>query len=405
MLAGLTPHQIVVRLSHIPGIGRLLSSFVSTLADFLCDPQAWGRKPLQAAAMRQRVRDTLLRWDHDNSIDVTVVAHSQGAAIAGQVLFQGEKRGRATNFVSVGSGLKLLGYARWGGQSVDPVADWLENPEVRWINAWGKFDFVPAGPISTESNGTSPVFRKLYDRASLGDGGPGPEEHPIYNRSALIYDHIVYSQNRIEIIDPIARLVLGPSNEPGSLWFRGIDNDRRRRPHRVLVKTLGLTRVLSVATGILTAPFLLAWLEAQSWVRSIARCAATPSEQDPWWSVWRCSASGAWWVLIVAAAIITGALIWTLNALIWNWLHERVERRRKKNGDLHGHRWWNVVTYLACVGALTVALPLIVASPGDAFKIAYPLAAAVLCGACFIGTRIQPLPARIPVTRPSTATP
>ncbi|MCU1518085.1 MAG: hypothetical protein JWQ75_2806 [Pseudarthrobacter sp.] len=404
---------VLILLAKIPGPGRWVGKFVSLFADFLGDPEVWKRKPLQAAAMRQRVRDTLQRWNHGLNVDVTVVAHSQGAAITGQVLFQkGAERARATNFVSVGSGLDLLGYAQWGGEGGgDPVQDWVDHDKrPRWINVWGKFDFVPAGPISTRTNGRLPVFAKIYNRNGEGDGGPGPEEHPVYNRSGLIYDHIVYSRNRIEVIDPLARLVFSPPENAG-LAFRGIEQDRRLRPHRVMVKSLGVTRLLAMVTGGLSAPAALAWLGSEPWARTLVQCGPAGTGQDPWWSSWLCSGPAYHWghpadwgVLSLTAAAIAAVVISILNGAVFGILHTLLERRRKpsfrQSSDptrgLPGDPWGKVAWYLASVVAVAVVVPVVLIRPELPWLGAY-LAVAALWGACFTRTGITGLEARQPL--------
>lgn len=407
LLAVLVVLLLIIMLAWIPGPGRWIGRIVSLFADFLGDPQVWKRKPLQAAAMRQRVVDTLQRWDSDGGTDVTVVAHSQGAAITGQVLFQNQAR--ATNFVSVGSGLDLLGYAQWGGGTGDdPVTDWLANPDrPRWINVWGKFDFVPAGPISTHANGPLPVFGKIYARDSAGDGGPGPEEHPVYNRSALIYDHIVYSKNRVEVLDPLARLILDPPSGPG-LALRGLDGDRRLRPHRVMVKSLGVTRLLSILTSALSAPAALAWLGSQGWARQLVQCGPPGGGQDPWWSSWLCSGPSYHWghwenwgVLAVTTAVFAAVLIGLLNGPVWGVLHNRLQRIRKPSfrqssdptRNPPANPWWYVTWYLLIVTAVAVAVPFMIAWPDLPWVLVVVFVVA-LWALCFTRTSISGLPAR-----------
>jgi hypothetical protein len=376
----------------------------------------WKRKPLQAAAMRQRVRDTLQRWGPDRDVPVTVVAHSQGAAICGQLLFQNRNLPRVTNFVSVGSGLSLLGYAQWGGRSEDPVDDWLQNASgVRWINVWGKFDFVPAGPIGAKPCGDEKVFEKIYDRDSPGNGSRGPEEHPVYNRSGVIYDHIVYSQNRVEVIDPIAQLILPPAVQGGDLSFRPITPDPRRTPHRVMVKSLGVTRLLAVMTGVLAAPRALTSLGIEQWSRAFLRC--DPDASAPGWSSRLCSDKGFRWgeltdlpVLIAGSLLVAGLMVYLLNGLVWGLLHSKLERRRipprripkspiatlnveRRFGRAPGNPWRWVFWYLASALLLAVAVPLSVFRPGP-WWIAVYAAATGLWAVCFLGTQIEPLAAR-----------
>lgn len=409
LLAVLVALLLIIGLAWIPGPGRWIGKLVSLFADFLGDPQVWKRKPLQAAAMRQRVVDTLQRWDHCPETQVTVVAHSQGAAITGQVLFQNQAR--ATNFVSVGSGLDLLGYAQWGGGAgEDPVTDWLANPQrPRWINVWGKFDFVPAGPISTHAHGPRPVFGKIYARDSEGDGGPGPEEHPVYNRSALIYDHIVYSKNRVEVLDPLARLILDPPPpDSGGLALRMLDGDRRLRPHRVMVKSLGVTRLLAVLTSGLSAPAALAWLGSQDWARNLVRCGRPGEGPDPWWSAWLCSGPTYHWahwqdwgVLVAATAVFAGLLVALLNGPVWGVLHDRLQRMRRPSftqssdptRNPPANPWWYVAWYLLVVTAVAVAVPFLLAWPDLPWVVVVVLVVA-LWALCFTRTGITGLPAR-----------
>ncbi|WP_231938661.1 hypothetical protein [Arthrobacter sp. B6] len=413
---------LAILLAKVPVLGRWVGSFVSLFADFLGDPTVWKRKPLQAAAMRQRVRDTLRRWNHGLKVPITVVAHSQGAAIAGQLLFQdSENRGKVTNFVTVGSGLDLLGYAQWGGpDGHGPVADWLALPvpdRPRWINVWGKFDFVPAGPIATAAGGRLPLFAEIYNRDDDGDGGPGPEEHPVYNRSALIYDHIVYSRNRIEVIDPLARLIFDPPSQPvaefGSdprvLAFPGIENDGRLKPHRVMVKSLGVTRLLAVLTGAIGAPSVLSWLGSMGWARAAVRCGTGEGGQDPWWSSWLCSGAtyhwnspADWLILAMAAAVIAAVVIGLLNGPVWGRFHGRLERRYKASvslssvpGSSPGNPWWNVAGYLGSAAALGVVLPILIVRPSWPWLVAYA-AGAALWAVCFTKTGIAGLAARVP---------
>lgn len=422
LLAVLVVLLLIIILAWIPGPGRWVGKLVSLFADFLGDPQVWKRKPLQAAAMRQRVVDTLQRWDHSPGTEVTVVAHSQGAAITGQVLFQNQAR--ATNFVSVGSGLDLLGYAQWGGGTgEDPVTDWLANPRrPRWINVWGKFDFVPAGPISTHANGPLPVFGKIYARDTGGDGGPGPEEHPVYNRSALIYDHIVYSKNRVEVLDPLARLVLDPPPpDTAGLAFRMLDGDRRLRPHRVMVKSLGVTRLLAVITSALSAPAALAWLGSLDWTRNLVQCGPPGAAGDPWWSAWLCSGPTYHWahwqdlgVLAVTTAVFAGVLVGLLNGPVWGVLHDRLQRLRKPSfrqssdptRNLPANPWWYVTWYLLIVTAVAVAVPFMLAWP-DLPWVAVVVLVLALWALCFTRTSITGLPARTgePVQAQAAATP
>lgn len=280
----------------------------------------------------------------------------------------------------------------------------------------GKFDFVPAGPIATVASGRLSIFAKIYNRAVQGNGGRGPEEHPVYNRSAVIYDHIVYSKNRIEVIDPIARLVFDPpadpvddpTGTPAPLAFRGIEGDRRLKPHRVMVKSLGVTRLLAVLTGIMSAPAVLAWLGSMGWARIAVQCGTGAGGQDPWWSSWLCTGAGYewtrladWLVLGLAAAVIAAVVIGFLNGPVWGQFHGRLERRYRASvqlssvpGSEPGNPWWKVAGYLGSAAALAVVLPVLLIRPSWPWLLVYA-AGVALWGVCFTKTGIAGLGARL----------
>lgn len=414
----------LILISHIPGLGTWVGRLVMLFAEFLGDPAVWARQPTQAAAMRQRVIDILERVPQ--GADVTVVAHSQGAAVAGQVLLTG--RAKATNFITVGSGLPLLGYARYGSISPNvgksPVRDWTENaPELRWINLWGKFDFVPAGPMGSydTNEGKTRIgktFKALYaptpeDFAKLGYG---PEEHPIYNRSGIIHDHIVYSKNRIEVLDPIAKLVYddqsmmaGKQDASSVVFQKPKGQEARLKQHRRMVSFLGMTRLLALAAGVFLAPPMHSWLQSITWFQEMAGC-VLDTKATAFLSWWPCSHSGinwgtwaTWtefWVFILMLGIISAALIWLLNGALWTKLHGRLERRYNIKGEVRHatsrYFWW----YVAAVGSLTVGLPVIFGSfPITAWwqwRAAFVLTALILFLISYkSGQKINPLPARL----------
>ncbi|ALE05870.1 hypothetical protein AL755_10970 [Arthrobacter sp. ERGS1:01] len=421
----------------IPAVGRLVGKLLTAFADFLGDPATWQRKQMQAAAMRQRVAETIERWPDDHLATtakptrVSVLAHSQGAAISAQVLLQG--RVAASNFICVGNGLPLLGYARWGGRSQaggttmapkrNPVQDWLEcSPGLRWINLWAKFDFVPAGPVASDAGANNTeAFRELYGRSP--EESPGPEEHPIYNSSALIKDHIVYSQNRIEVIDPVAQLIYiaadQPATTPGQLWLPPLTVPRnslvpalqtRVKVHRLLVRCLGMARLLAFISGAIMVVPLLAKVTAWPWVGRLTFCKITalnnqivlwPCTQAPEWH-----RPGDWWILIVGIIVLGCLTQQVVNGWIWGMLHGRVERRRTLMGaHVPQAGFGALVCYLACVLLLAVALPLAVvellsahpatvSGAGLAWAAGYVALAIALTVLSLVGRPIAARPAR-----------
>lgn len=367
---------ILIGLSKIPGIKPLAGKIVVLFGNFLGDPATWNRRPTQAAAMRQKVIDTVIGVPPNTN--VTIVAHSQGAAVAGQVVLSG--RVKITNFVTVGSGLPLLGYARYGeNQCDDPVKEWIEHaPELRWINLWGKFDFVPAGPMARQNPDRKDIFKLLYGREHAGRIPSGPEEHPIFNRSAIIRDHIVYSQNRIDVIDPLAQLIYDNEDAPTKTpqhreelpkWFEppahnknltAKDEINRRRRHRRMVSFLGTTRVLAVCAGFFLALPVTMLTQLLIGSESGSRCGPTVfrwpcQEADFVWSTFRIEAD---WVLLIAVAAVAALFLWVLNGVLWIGLHRSLERRR----DKHGMPWSGgksyIFVYAGAVFLTTVVLPL-----------------------------------------------
>ncbi|MHA7304701.1 hypothetical protein ACX80E_05550 [Arthrobacter sp. TMN-49] len=451
---GLVVLGLVLVLTPIPGVGRLVGSFISLFADFLGDPETWQRRPLQAAAMRDTVSRAILACkgtaeDPWTDTQVTVLAHSQGAAISAQVIFQGGLD--VTNFICVGNGLPLLGYARWGDEispdllgqvqqdhsliqnaaaaqdlPASPVKDWLRHRNMpRWINLWARFDFVPAGPVGpTAGRDNEATFKELY---TGGDGNNyGPEEHPIYNSSALIKDHIVYSRNRVEVIDPVAQLIYrdcaaAPAATaipvPGSdgLWLppleeQGADGDARLRAHHNLVKSLGMTRLLAFIAGAAVSGQLLQWLSAWSFPGYLAKCSKIAADAP--FVIWPCTSAPEWsnpndlWILFLMAALIGSLLLQMLNGWIWNALHRRVERRRTKSDvrlTAPGHGY--LVIYLLAVFLLTVAMPVTItvtgmgnglAGPQLVWVGAYVALFAVLVALSLTGQPLKPMRARLP---------
>jgi hypothetical protein len=92
----------------IPRIDKAVRWVAVKISAVLGDSYMLAHCPVQFAAMRTQVaRD--LRWLQDRCEKVAVVAHSQGAAIAHQVLKEGgDQRGNVRAFVTVGQGISKL---------------------------------------------------------------------------------------------------------------------------------------------------------------------------------------------------------------------------------------------------------------------------------------------------------
>ncbi|GAB3606133.1 hypothetical protein GCM10027413_15420 [Conyzicola nivalis] len=279
----------------VPGVSWLVRGVTSGLAEFVGDVAVWTRRPVRAAAMRAVVRDgvrsasvraALLARAEGEEVDATQVvllAHSQGATIAAQTLFDpatGEVRVPVDAFVTVGGTLALLGAPRWttgrlagvraavagvpraergpGGAAsrFSPVEEWsrLER-RPRWLNLWAIWDPFTAGTVSTSMRARELRWREVY-------GGPasdatGPEEHPVHNTANPFTEHQAYARNTAQVIDPLVRLLTGIAlADPGA--------PARGAAHARSVRQLGVGRILALvlALALLVSPAVPAALSS-----------------------------------------------------------------------------------------------------------------------------------------------
>ena len=265
-----------------PFVKDLAQDAIDTLVDFVGDAAVWGVRPVRAAAMRTLVRETIsnaglnldtitrLRGTEPRT-SLVVVAHSQGAAITADTLFNtmnGEPQVLADTLVTVGAAVTLLGKSSWtldrqssqpavaaaGGRAVNRIRAWGQsrgrsaNTATRWLNFWGIWDPIAAGPISTGKRGRTIRWRKSYETRSWDPVDTvelGPEEHPVHNTASPLTDHQSYSFNVVQVVDPVARLILNlvPANEEQDIRDEAeIANENHVRS----VKGVGLQRVLII---------------------------------------------------------------------------------------------------------------------------------------------------------------
>lgn len=194
------------------------------------------------------------------------------------------------------------------------------------MNLWVKFDFVPAGPVGGISGqDNEEAFKNIYTGSP--DNDYGPEEHAIYNSSALIKDHIVYAKNRIEIIDPVAQLISGdcaippkaiqPKKVIGDLWLPPLATgsptiDTRLKVHQRMVKCLGMGRVLAFMAGA-----LLSWqlLRNPALTETLFRLPLVNIPQMQWFR----QNNGLTW--LIAAALLGVIILQILNRWLWGELN------------------------------------------------------------------------------------
>jgi hypothetical protein len=272
----------------VPMLSGALVAASGALAEFVGDVAAWTRRPVRAAAMRAVVRDAVadarLRLADDArrlgldeaSTRLVVLAHSQGASIAAETLFSartGEPRIPVDAFVSVGAAVTLLGSPRWtsgrlgrlremlagagkGTPEFTPVADWAALPDPpHWINLWALWDPFTAGPLSTSVRDSSARWRELFRERRGSDTAIGPEERPVHNTALPFADHSTYPGNVAEVIDPVARLLLGIDRPVGGSTVRRSSATRAALAHAESVRQLGTNRLLILALAVVS-PFV-----------------------------------------------------------------------------------------------------------------------------------------------------
>lgn len=120
-------------------------------------------------------------------------------------------------------------------------------------------DPVPPSVSTVEVN-------RLLDEAyaSLGQGaGPvGPEEHVVDNRLSVTTDHVTYTQNVVQVIDPIARLIA----EPESFDPLAAAASPEVRRHVSAVTGLLLARFVCAVVAVLATPFVMRLLDRAGWL-------------------------------------------------------------------------------------------------------------------------------------------
>ncbi len=119
----------IAALLPVPRIDQAVRCVVVKLSAVLGDSYVLAHCPVELAAMRSRVaRD--LSWLQERCDKVAVVAHSQGAAIAHQVLREGGYRpGSLRAFITLGQGISKLHFLQ--------KMDWDRNVRrAAWRSRW-----------------------------------------------------------------------------------------------------------------------------------------------------------------------------------------------------------------------------------------------------------------------------
>ncbi|PWB96881.1 hypothetical protein [Homoserinimonas hongtaonis] len=431
---------VIGPLLFLPGLGRLLQGMVDAVVDFVGDVAVWTRRPVRAAAMRQAVEDSLIAAREGLPDPATaetrliVVAHSEGAAITADLLFNqpdGIQPPRVDALLTVGAAITLLGEAQWVkgatrpgavaaagiGKTpvlINPVQGWsLAAQQIRWLNFWGIWDPFAAGPISTDGAARR---ERWYESFGLEPRGTptakGPEEHPLHNTALPLTDHQSYAQNIVQVIDPLARLVLDSSTAtgpPSPAQTGAITRDAAKATGELLrtqlhvegVRALGLNRVLVLFSAALVAlgPGITAGF-AQSVLDSLRGLLGQVGEGG--WLGWLLGADGVNKYVVAVAFAAIG--LW-LNELLWRrygamvaWRRSSALATERNDGEppLKAESVWWAGTVLRGVflGSAISALTAAGLQPG--WLIVCGVAAAILFFAPWLGRIPRVAPARPP---------
>jgi hypothetical protein len=377
----------------VPLLSRTLVAATGALAEFVGDVAAWTRRPVRAAAMRAVVRDAVadarrrLADDarqqglDDASTLLVVLAHSQGASITAETLFSestGEPRIPVDAFVSVGAAVSLLGSPRWttgrfgrlremlagagkGARPFTPVDDWAALPDPpRWINLWALWDPFTAGPISTTLGDSAARWCELFRTPRGADTARGPEERPVHNTAWPLTDHSTYPGNVAQVIDPVARVLLGIDDPVGTTPTLRTTAARASVAHAESVRQLGTNRLLILALAV-AFPFVAGVVPALTGIPRIA----------------------------VAAAI--GVLLLWANTSLWRRYLWALEWKAIEETPILP--WFSGLAVRILVAAALATL-CVVAAPVTGVAVGAALAAALVTIAPYLGLRPHPLPER-----------
>jgi uncharacterized membrane protein YidH (DUF202 family) len=303
--------------ARVPVLSRWARPVTTAMVTSLGDAAVWTTAPLRAAAMRDVVRRHVVEA-RKVAPRVAVVAHSQGAAVSAAAVFERPDPTPVDLLVTVGGANTLLRQPAWalGGENdLAFVGTWAATSSTRWVNMVALLDPVPSGPVGSTPRAVrerwaeivnapdlleAEITRRLAEVTGGGDGsaggeptidpaqldqvladayqalgtrpGPiGPEEHVVENRLSLISDHVTYTQNIVQVIDPIARLIAEPDDVEPLRASTGEDVGR----HVSAVTALLLSRFACAALAVLATPAAVRVLDRLAWVDTALAGAAS----------------------------------------------------------------------------------------------------------------------------------
>ncbi|MET4705124.1 hypothetical protein [Frigoribacterium sp. UYMn621] len=362
-----------------PFVGTALKPVVDSLVDFVGDVPAWTQRPTRAAAMRQIVATAVgaARARAGDDGRVMVVAHSEGAAITANLLFGDAILTpglRVDTLVTVGSALSLLGRPSFTSHrlspaelaahglslTLNPVRAWGAMPAAsrpRWLDFFATWDVIPSGPTSTGGAARRTRWTASYAPAAEAEQGAladspalGPEEHPVHNTASALTDHQSYSANIVQVIDPLARIVLGlETRDPATgkrerpLVAAGAEQNRL---HVRAVKELGLNRLLVLLLAALcffvptlSELFRLTTTGPVSVVTTALKWLLQVKDGEGIWG-WLFSLT---WVPYFALVAGAAALLLWANGALWQLFETRLASSRYDRPAVPRLRVWGLI--------------------------------------------------------------
>ena len=362
------------------------------LAGIVGDSYVLLQDPVQRRAIIDRVQRDL-DWLVQRCRSVVVIAHSQGAWVAEQVLSNhGDTgAGKIHSFATLGSGVQTLSaideIAR--NKAVN-VAGWMAIGSVAALALAGVFALSGNWPMAAVVGGAALiVFTLAAERArNAHDGRPkllplaaqfrdwfdffaskdlvpyGPLLDPdnkqdhykpkeVHNRDSYLGDHVLYWQNAEQVVGLLARQVGSAAGFKPLTELLPDDAAVLDRLGRARLSRLGFLRiaraVIAVATVALLVPEWGAWAEigtwAFAWLQSRLGLAAAGAR--PELTAWLRAA------LVLAPFVIYKTLV---NATFDAWTTAEVERLLRRSAGGPATHWAAVfVTLLVFVLSATIA--------------------------------------------------
>jgi len=364
--------SIVVRL---PVVGAWLVPTVNRYTAIIGDATVWMTSPIRAAAIRDVVRRKI-RTEKEWAGRIVLLSHSQGAVISARAVLASDtpEDCNVDMMITIGGANSLLLREEKRGNKKDehpfrPVAEWAKKTKTRWIDFWAVYDPVSSGPAGDSDSDVkqrlneptlvaeyirsragfradNTAFNRFWEKSAIRRSfrlsfrrrgrirlrkerqirnepdvaldvpGPiGPEERQVSNQGSFLRDHTTYTENGIQVIDPIARILLGSRFESEDT---NISLLRLRWKRDKAVKRLSFNRLF---IGIIAAGSSLRF---NPWGPDILNKGLSYTEWKPLLSVLHLS-QVEFLVVFIAAGVSIYLALNSLQAWCWRYWLRSIE--------------------------------------------------------------------------------